>query len=192
VKDSLQRAAEAVSALDRDRRVLVAVDGLDGAGKTTFGDALAELVARPVVRASADDFLNPAVVRYRLGRESPEGFYRDSVDLRALTGLLLAPFAAGDPFRRASHHIARDQPVDAPLEEAPAGATLILDGLFLHRPELRDRWDLSILLDVPPAVAAERLLTREGKPTRDRYVRGQELYFEDAQPAAHASLVLPW
>jgi len=75
---------------------------------------------------------------------------------------------------------------------APRDAALLLDGLFLHRPELLGRWDASILLDVPPTVSAQRLLEREGAPTRHRYVRGQELYFEAADPAAHASLVLPW
>ena len=77
-------------------------------------------------------------------------------------------------------------------ETAPADALLLLDGLFLHRAELRAWWDLSILLDVPPAIAAQRLLLRDGKPTRHRYSRGQEIYFADAQPARHASLVLPW
>jgi uridine kinase len=191
-EESLQRAADAVAGLPGDRSVLVAIDGLDGAGKTTFADALAGRLTRPAVRASADDFLQPAVRRYRLGRESPEGFYRDSVDLEALDALLLAPFAAGEPFRRAAFDVVRDVPARAPLEHAPPGAALLLDGLFLHRPELRARWDLSILLDVTPEVAAARLLEREGKPTRHRYVRGMQLYFAAAEPARHASLVLPW
>ena len=189
---SLDRAAEAVAALPRDRRVIVAVDGVDGAGKTTFADALAARLERGAVRACADDFLHPAPIRYRLGRESPEGFYRDSVDVDALIRELVGPFAAGRPFRVRWFDHERDEPVRAPLDDAPLDAALLLDGLFLHRSELRHRWDLSILLDVPPAVAAERLLAREGKPTRHRYVRGQELYFEDADPASHAGLVLPW
>jgi uridine kinase len=49
---SLARAAEAIERLPRDRRTLVGVDGLDGAGKTTFADRLAPLLERPVVRAS--------------------------------------------------------------------------------------------------------------------------------------------
>jgi uridine kinase len=62
---SLARAAEAIERLPRDRRTLVGVDGLDGAGKTTFADRLAPLLERPVVRASEDDFLNPAAIRSR-------------------------------------------------------------------------------------------------------------------------------
>jgi uridine kinase len=46
--------------------------------------------------------------------------------------------------------------VDSALQDAPADAVLVLDGLFLHRSQLRAWWDLSVLLDVPPAVAALR------------------------------------
>jgi uridine kinase len=69
---------------------------------------------------------------------------------------------------------------------------LVLDGVFLHRSQLRTWWDLSVLLDVPPAVAAQRFELRDGKPPGRRYVRGQELYFADAEPASCASLVRAW
>ena len=93
---ALARAAAAIAELPRDRRTLVAVDGVDGAGKTTFADRLAPRLDRPVVRASEDDFLNPAAVRHRRGRESPEGFFRDSYDLAR------ARAAAAGPVRRRS------------------------------------------------------------------------------------------
>jgi uridine kinase len=189
---SLERAAGAIGRLPRDRRTLVAVDGLDGAGKTTFADRLAPLLDRPVVRACEDDFLNPAAIRHRLGRESPEGFFLDSYDLDALRRRLLDPFAAGAPFRRRVFDVLADAPAVSADEHAPGDAVLLLDGLFLHRDELRDRWDLSILLDVPEQVAAARLLAREGQSTRERYVLGNRLYFARCDPRSRASLVLPW
>ena len=189
---SLARAAEAIARLPRDRRTLVAIDGLDGAGKTTFADRLAPLLDRPVVRVREDDFLNPAAIRHERGRESPEGFFRDSYDLEALARELLDPFAAGGPFRSRRHDALVDRPVLGADEHAPPDALLLIDGLFLHRDELRDRWDLSILLDVPPEVAGARLLEREGKPNRPRYIIGLQRYFEACEPASRASLVLPW
>jgi uridine kinase len=189
---SLAHAAHAVAVLDHDGRRVVAIDGVDGAGKSTFADRLAPLVDRPVVRASIDDFHHPRAIRYRRGRESPEGFYLDSYDLGKLTSWLLDPFAAGDAFRRRAFDHVADTPVDAKLEEAPSDAILVLDGLFLHRRELLSRWDLSIWLDVPPQIAALRLLRRDGEPTRRRYVRGNELHAADAKPTVRASLVLAW
>lgn len=189
---SVRAVAEAIARLPRARRNLVAVDGVDGAGKTTFADLLASAVDRPVVRASCDDFHHPRARRYARGRESPEGFYLDSFDYDALASRLLEPFAAGRSFRRRAFDHVADVPVAAETEDAPVDAVLVLDGLFLHRERLRARWDLSVLLDVPPGVAAARLRQREGSPTRDRYVRGQELYFADAQPRRHATLVVAW
>jgi uridine kinase len=172
--------------------VLVAVDGVDGAGKSTFAEAVASHLARPVVRACIDDFHNPRATRYRQGRESPEGYYADSFDLSSLARLLLEPFAAGQPFRlRAFDHLA-DAPVESEPQQAPANAVLILDGMFLHRSELVGWWDLSIWLDVPAEVAATRMALRDGQPPGVRYTRGSERYIDDVQPAAHATLVLPW
>jgi uridine kinase len=190
--EALRLVADAVARLSAGARALVGIDGVDGAGKTTFADQLALSIDRPVVRASCDDFHHPRAHRYRRGRESPEGFYLDSFDSDALTELLLAPFSAGRRFRRRAFDHLTDQPVSADVEDAPAGAVLVLDGLFLHSERLRRWWDLSVLLDVPPDVAAARLLQRDGVPTRQRYVRGQELYFADADPRRQASFVLAW
>ena len=78
----LGRLADAVVGFDPDRRIRVAIDGVDGAGKTTLAEALAPLVAaqgRPVIRASVDQFHNPQNLRYARGRYSPDGFSLDSV-----------------------------------------------------------------------------------------------------------------
>jgi uridine kinase len=192
MSDSLALAVSAVDKLTRERRLLVAVDGIDGAGKTTFADVLAQRIDRISVRASIDDFHNPRAIRYRRGRDSPEGFYLDSFNLEALTSLLLEPFAAGKPFCRQAFDHQTNRSVPLVTENAPADAVLIVDGLFLHRPGLRRWWDLSILLDVPPETAAERLQTRDGQPIRHRYPKGQALYFAESEPRKHASLVLPW
>ena len=51
------------------RPVLVVVDGPDGAGKTTFADALAAAAPQQVVvRASLDDFHHPRAYRHAEGR----------------------------------------------------------------------------------------------------------------------------
>lgn len=60
----------------------VAIDGIDGAGKTTLADELAEPIrglGREVIRASVDSFHHPREIRYRRGRLSPEGYFTTSV-----------------------------------------------------------------------------------------------------------------
>ncbi len=64
------------------RPVLVAVDGPDGAGKTTFADALAEAAPeRTVVRGSLDDFHHPQAHRHAEGRTG-ETYLDASDDVR--------------------------------------------------------------------------------------------------------------
>lgn len=191
VDASLRAVVAAVDGLAPGRRI-VAVDGVDGAGKTTFADALVDVIDRRTVRASVDGFHHPRAVRYHRGRESPDGFYRDSFDLPALAALLLDPFATGQPIRTAVFDHLTDTPIECVPVTTEPDSVLLLDGLFLHRPELRDRWDVLILLDVPFAVAAQRMARRDGAPPDERYVVGQQLYFREADPARHATLVLPW
>lgn len=78
-----------------DKRIVrVAVDGIDGAGKTIFADELASHIkrlSRPVIRASVDSFHQPKAARYKKGTDSAVGFYEDSFDYVKLRTLLLDP-----------------------------------------------------------------------------------------------------
>jgi len=178
----------------------VAVDGVDGAGKTMFADQLAQLRdgGRDVVRVSIDAFHHPRAVRYRRGRTSPKGFWLDSYDLRTLHKRVLQPLGPGGNrrYRTAAHDLATDLQVEPPEQDAPAGAVLVLDGLFLHRDELLGTWDLSIFLQVPFGVSVARMAARDGgsadpgHPSLTRYVRGQGLYFAACSPWTRADVVV--
>lgn len=181
--------------------VRVAVDGVDGAGKTTFADQLAAQLrdgGRDVVRISIDDFHQPRTVRYRRGRTSPEGFWLDSYDLRALHRWVLQPLGPGGDrrYRSAAHDLATDRPVEPPEQTVPAGGVLVLDGLFLHRDDLLGTWDLSIFLQAPFSVTVPRMATRDGSsadpghPSPTRYVQGQGLYFAACSPWTRADVVV--
>ncbi len=185
--------------LHPDRRVIVAIDGLDGAGKTILADELADRIGRqrPVVRASEDDFHRPAAERYARGRGSAEGFLRDSYDDPALIGRLLEPFVAGAEVVTGVFDHRADRPRVAPRQPSAPDAVLIVDGIFLHRASLVDRWDRSIWLDVPFEVSIPRVAGRgEGgdpdptAPSNRRYVQGQRLYLSEVDPAALASWVI--
>jgi uridine kinase len=189
----------------RGGRVLVGVDGVDGAGKTVFADGLAEVFAEAgttVYRSSIDGFHRPRSERYARGRRSPEGFYRDSFDYPTFRRVLIDPFREGWQtagtigFQLASFDLARDAPIESAWVAAPRDAVLIVDGVFLHRPELRDLWDWSLWLDVPYDVAYARMALRDGcdpdpdAPTNARYRGGQEIYLEEADPRAAASVIV--
>ncbi|KAF2418341.1 uridine kinase [Microbacterium sp. B35-30] len=186
-------------------RVIVAIDGLDGAGKTVFADGLAEVFAETgdaVFRAGIDGFHRPRSERYLRGRNSPEGFYRDSFDYATFRRVLIDPFRDGAQtagttgFQLAAFDVVRDAPVESQWVTAPLDAVLVVDGIFLHRPELRDLWDWSVWLDVPFDMTFARMALRDGSdpdpeaPSNARYRQGQEIYLSEARPRAAASVIV--
>lgn len=183
----------------------VAIDGVDGAGKTTLADELVPLInvaGRSVIRASIDGFHKPKAQRYRRGPDSPEGYFLDSFEYEDLKTMLLDPLGpgGGDRYRTAVFDFRTDEPVKAPLRTAKPAEILLFDGVFLMRPELEGSWDLTIWVDAPFEVAVERAINRDaphgaeateirGRYDR-RYVPGQRIYFERCQPAERADVFL--
>ena len=200
--DVLGDLADALLTLRPGGRVVVALDGVDGAGKTVLGHELAALVRphREVHRVSVDGFHRPPQVRYARGRTA-ETFYRDQYDHDTIRGRLVEPFRAGAPWQRAVHDVEQEVPVDLPPEPgAGRDAVLLLDGIFLHRPELADLWDASVWVDVPFEVSVARGNARFGEMSAEqadpasavnaRYVGGQRLYLAEVDPASRATWVL--
>lgn len=198
---TLDAVAEGIVGTAAAGTVRVAVDGVDGAGKTHFGNELAAVLrvrGLRVVRASVDSFHRPAEQRYRRGRDSPDGFFHDSFDLDAVRTLLLEPMGPDGNGRavRAIHDVHRDRTVERVVEDLSDVDVLVVDGIFLHRPELRDCWEYTIFLEVAFAVSVARCAERDGgdpdpaAATNRRYVRGQRLYLETCHPREHATVVV--
>jgi uridine kinase len=199
----IEKLATLISFYKKEQMIRVAVDGVDGVGKTTFADQLGSTVARigrPTIRSSVDGFHNPRELRYRRGKSSPEGFYLDSYDYAALRTHLLDPLAPGGSgvYRAEIFDHVTDAPLPVQEDLASAGSALILDGLFLHRQELRDHWDLSIFLAAPFDVTVARCAARGGgspdpfAESNRRYVEGQRIYLREAQPQNRASVVIDY
>lgn len=175
------------------QRVLVAVDGPDTAGKTTLADRVARLVAPVAVRATLDGFHRPAADRAALP-------YEDSFDHRAMAAGLLEPFRAGaaEVCQRIFDHRA-DRP-DRHHVDVPDRAVLVVDGVFLLRPELAPFWDIAVYLHVPDHVTVRRALVRDlhlyGTPATlegryaTRYLPAQARYRRSIDPVARAHLVI--
>lgn len=184
-----------------DQATLVAIDGVDGAGKTTFAAGLATAVRASGRRAHVvhlDDFHRLRAARYRLGRDSPEGFFLDSYDYDSFRTLVLEPLArSGDGRIRAiATCLDEDRYVDAPYLATVPGDVVIVEGIFAHRDELFRSWDFSVFLEVSPATSVARLAERDGSPDDisaaelQRYLGGQALYLAACDPRSRASLVI--
>lgn len=187
-------------------RLRVAVDGLTGAGKTSFGHELAAALrrlGRPTMRASMDDFKHPwrHARRHGYDRVSGEGYYRNAYDFQSARTLLLEPagpsgsgmvaLCGHDPLTGEDH---RDKRISAPDD-----AILIVDSVFAFRLEYNDCWEYRIWLDVDPETALRRGIERdraaEGleeatRVHRDRYHAAETIYLAEVRPQALADLII--
>lgn len=201
----LREISDHILNIDQEHPLRVAIDGIDAAGKTTFADELTGYLrasGRTVIRASIDSFHNPRDVRYRLGTNSPEGYYHDSFDYEALCTSLLAPLGPGGNriFCRQVFDFVNDQPLPASLEMATPNDILLLDGVFLLRRELLPYWDFRIYLHISFETSLARALERDGvlfgeqaqieARYRERYIPGQRIYLGEADPAIKANIVI--
>jgi uridine kinase len=194
-----------IVAVKRPHPLRVAIDGVDAAGKTTLADELAEVIrarGRPVIRASVDSFHRPRVERQRRGALSPEGYYHDSFDYPALLMSLLVPLGP-DGSRRycgAAFDHRTDARVHLPVEVAPVDAVLLVDGVFLLRPELVHQWEYRVFVDVAFSTVLDRAVERDRalfgsaavveERYRRRYIPGQQIYLAEARPHERADMIV--
>ena len=201
----LDYLAGRISRLQQPHPVRVALDGPDAAGKTTLAQELVGPLrarGRPVVRASVDGFHHPARIRHRRGSLSPEGYYHDSFNCRALVECLLAPLGPGGSlrYRTAVFDFRADSGVDMTARVAEVNAVLLFDGVFLLRPELAGHWDFTIFVDASFETTLARAERRDAelfggveevrRRYERRYIPGQRLYFAECRPKERASVVI--
>jgi uridine kinase len=202
--ECLVRLADLIAALRLEHPTRVAIDGVDGAGKTMLADELAErleALERQAIRASIDDFAQPSDIRYRRDPETGDSYFLDAFDYPSARRVLLDPLGPhGDRrFRVASFDILSDRYVDTPLRTADVNAILLCDGVFLQRPELEECWDFRVWVDAPFDVTVPRAVTRDATRGFDaaarrsryerRYVPGQQLYLARCRPRERADVV---
>jgi uridine kinase len=201
----LDRLAGEIESAPASHPLRVAVDGPPAAGKTTLADELARLLGtrgRPVIRTCAESFHRPRAQRYRRGEFSAEANYHDSFDYDALRRVLLDPLGPGGDrrYQPAVYDPGTDTALSPLAATAPADAVLLLDGVFLLRPELTSRWDLTIFISAGFEQTLDRARTRDlarlgsaaevERRFRTRYIPAQQLYFTTARPADHADIIV--
>jgi len=186
------------------QRIAVAIDGVDGAGKTHLAHELSALVDgasdRPYVNVTLDQFHRPRPQTDARGR-SAQTFYRDSYDYDAFLACVMQPLRAGDPITPGVWDVETDSPRPPVTMNLPANTVVLVDGIFLQRPELVDIWDASIWVDVPFEISVPRGNARFGhdldvspeSPANARYVGDSACTWHPPSPCSrrHGSSTTP-
>jgi uridine kinase len=193
-----------IADVELDHPVRTGIDGVDASGKTVLADEVSEALrnrGRDVIRVSIDGFHNPRKIRYRQGRESPQGYYDDSFNYSAIVREVLEPLGpyGNLRFRRAIFDFKADSEVHIDYEEANPRAVLLFDGVFLHRSELHDYWDCSVFVRADFDITVKRAQTRDHclfetpeeiqRVYSRRYIPGQRIYLDAISPERCATVV---
>jgi uridine kinase len=198
----LSRIIDDIESKKGEEVFIVAIDGVDAAGKTRFAAQLSKSLRERnhiVIEASIDGFHNPRAIRYRMGRDSPEGYYRDSFNINSVKTLLIEPLRQGKIFQTKVFDYLIDQalPFNGSLTEP--GSILVFEGVFTLRPELRGFWNYTIYLDISPEESLKRGVDRDPgdkgeieRRYRVRYIPGQKLYKDEAKPHLIADIILDY
>ena len=149
------------------RPLLVCVDGLTGAGKTTLAEALRshlQTTGTPAFRISVDDFHNPRSVRHSLGRLSAQGYYLHSHDYEKLRRFVIDPARGSGAYCSIvprAFDLTADREVYAQPLSIKAPAVIVVEGSFMLRESLRAVWDFTIFVSASRAVAVSRVARRD-------------------------------
>jgi len=185
----------------RADRALVAVDGLDGSGKSRFARALAEAceaAGSPAVVLRVDDFRRP-LGPLADGADEAAIYYERYYDYAALDACL-DRFLAGAPSASIPRFDPAREIVDGVQELAWGGARLaILEGVFVLRATNVTRAPL-IALEVSEAEARRRVMARDQARGRaveviehrmnNRYFPAQRRYRAEFDPARRADVLV--
>ncbi len=203
--------ADLIIAVERPHPVRVAIDGRSGAGKSTLGDELAVVLdhrGRSVIRASIDDFYCPWVHKLSRGCLSAEAFYSRAYDYPALRSLLLEPLGPNGSrrYRKRWHDGWNEGKIEEPEQVALDDVVLIVDGVFLLRPELNGFWEVRVFVDINAEQSLERGVERDltlEEPAmrvarreqrlqvyRERYLPAEETYLNEVDPIVLADVVV--
>ncbi|MBN2794680.1 MAG: hypothetical protein JXR88_04690 [Clostridia bacterium] len=201
-EDIIQYIANHLSNLKVGDIIIVAIDGIDASGKTSFANEVKEAIKnRPVLRLSMDDFHNPKEQRIKRGYLSPEGYYYDSFDYAFLLDQILKPLKGGVlkiPTKLFDYKT--EQSLVEEWVELEKHTIIIFDGVFMMRDQLIEFWDYSIFLEITFDEALNRGLRRDIHYFNDqrlliekynkRYLPGQSIYLTDVNPKDKVDMVI--
>lgn len=188
-----------------EKPLMVAFDGVDTSGKTTLADNVYTSMKKQniynPVRVQIDKFHNPKEIRVQKGDLSPEGFFLDSFNIPAIFDNVIIPIKNGaDSIISGIYDYKTDNPILYSKIPVDMNSVILFDGIFMHRDELFEQWDLSIFLDVTFETVLSRAISRDlhlfgseeniKNRYEEKYIPGEKIYLNTCNPKERASLVV--
>lgn len=183
--------------------MVVGVTGMDTSGKSEMTTLLAEELSRlglPVQIIRLDDFHRPRADRYRPDLPEPVKYFEHSFDYERLINEVLRPIRAEgcldtsllcldlieDTWTIERRYLVNDDTV------------VLLEGVFLFRPDIAHFVDLIIYLQVDESTVMERAIKRDVpihgdeimKKYHSKYLPAQRAYLEEYPEEINADVII--
>lgn len=167
---------------------VVAIDGHSATGKSTFASLLASRLSAAVVRG--DDFYRVINETHR-AMLSPAQGASQYYDWQRMRVEALFPLRVGLQARYRPYDWDRNQLARKTTMVSPAGA-VVVEGLFVSRPELADLVDVAILMTADAEVRAQRQRKRADASDEwlQRWEQAELWYFTHVRPIATFDVVV--
>lgn len=134
-----------------NKRLVLGIDGLSRSGKTTF---VAELMSRisqyqkPICIFHIDDHIVERKKRYDTEYEQCYEYYNLQWDVGLLRKQLFSKLNHAEDISLPFYNSVLDQ-LEIKTVTIPSDCILIVEGVFLQRPEWRDFFEFIVYLDCP-------------------------------------------
>ena len=172
--------------LQKQDRVIVALDGMSCSGKSTFAAALAEKFSGAVVHM--DDFFLP---RDRFTEEM-QALPGGNMDRDRFRAEVLLPLTAGEDF--AYRAFSCGEQAFLPDTVPVSGRLVVVEGAYALLPDWGKYYDLALFLQVSSEEQQGRLLLRNGArgmvPFLQRWIPREESYFAVCAVKSRADAVV--
>lgn len=178
-RDVSEMMQELKEILESSSRLLIAIDGLGGSGKSTFSECIRELNSRiEVIRM--DDFYLPSNLRPQMNLEEvPDG---GNFDIDRLIDQVLEPYNNNEPIQYQKYDWIEDKL--GQLVEINKGKLLVIEGVYSLHKSLRSYFGIKIWVECNRDLRLHRGLVRDGEgayenwvgewmPLEEKYVKNQ-------------------
>jgi len=159
--------------LEKQERVIVALDGMSCSGKTTWAGELAQMFSGAVVHM--DDFFLPRD-QFTVEMQALPG---GNMDRTRFQSEVLSPLAEGQDF--AYRAFSCQEQALLPEAVSVSGRLVVVEGAYALLPAWGKYWDLALFLQVSQEEQQGRLLLRNGArgmvPFLTRWIPREESYF---------------
>jgi uridine kinase len=168
--------------------LLVAIDGHSAAGKSTLARTLQATLPQVTI-VHMDDFYRPMLPADR-ARLDAAGGYQQYYDWQRLEHEVLQPLAQGTASRYRRYDWQQNT-LDGWQEVRPAGM-VIVEGCYAARPELRDYYHTSIVVETPAQERAQRQQARaDASPAwLARWDAAEQYYLRQYAPQTAATFIV--